>query len=279
MSLSSPPPWESFGFPDILNFGVQGAKLGLERAGQTLGADDASNRLALSYAQLASENQRAAAAQAGEAQRAASMDALARIKEANDQENAMQLSGYRGAETASRTFRDALALNNAQRAARARQAPVVKYANVNGHLIPYLVDQETGRGSWAPSGALTTDKVGQLTPVDRERIRQLRSGIADLTKKWAGGGLAAEKAARDPNSPEGKEFQADKAKIQSLNDQINALLPAGPTGGPGSAFSAPPEFPLQMPTSIRQGLPTTDLNDPLGILSGNVNAISIPDEQ
>lgn len=252
MALSNSPPWENFGFPDILNFGVQGAKLGLERAGQTLGADDASNRLALSYAQLASENQRAAAAQSGEAQRAASMDALARIKEANDQENAMQLSGYRGAETASRSLRDALAFSNAQRLSRERKAPVVQYANVNGHLIPYLVDKETGRGSWAPSGALATDKVGQLTPVDRLRISQNNKKIAELTKKWAGGGLAAEKAQRDPNSPEGKEFQADQATIQSLNDEINSLLPKH-TGAVGNPLSAPPEFPLQAPTPMRGG--------------------------
>jgi len=282
MALAQPPSWESFGFPDVLNFGVQGAKLGLERAGQTLGADEAAQRLGLGYAQLASENARSAAAQAGESQRSAAADALARFKEMNDLEIARQsasaMNAYRGSEMASRSFRDALALHRVQQAGQPAPAPEVQYANVNGRLIPYLVDKKTGRGTWAPSGALSTEKVGALTPVQREQLRGLRKEHDELSKKWAGGGSKAETASRKPDSPEAKEFQADQQRLNEIKNQINSILTPSSTGAGGSsagnALAAPPEFPLQAPTPMRDTAAPD--SDPLGILGGTTAPTDVP---
>lgn len=57
------------------------------------------------------------------------------------------------------------------------QPPQVAFANFNGQQIPYLVDLQTGKGTWMPSGyAQDQSDTGTLSPVDKVQL-------ADLAKK------------------------------------------------------------------------------------------------
>lgn len=103
--LTTIPPWVAFGPNDFLNAASQGAHIGLARAQMANEADEAAKRLQFGYAQLASENARAAAAQSGENARANAAMSLhaAGLQEeaqrhADERTASQQLNDYRGNE-------------------------------------------------------------------------------------------------------------------------------------------------------------------------------------
>lgn len=276
MALAGIPPWEAVGPLDFLQAAQGGARLGIERAGQTLGAEEAANRLGLSYAQLASENARASAAQQAEQQRAAAADALRRSEMQTSLGQWMQemelrrqqagaLDQYRGGELASRNLRDALALATAKQRLNPAAAPEPQmrtYTLPDGTQLPYLVDVKTGAAHFPPSGLIPrkTDQTG-LTPrfIAERKLRILDKQKSDINKYLDSndGMLKLRKAEANPTGPEAKEIQGYKDKLKQIDAEANSLLavPSPATSGGDNAANTL-AAPAPSPTS-----------DPLGILT------------
>lgn len=276
MALAGIPPWEAVGPLDFLQAAQGGARLGIERAGQTLGAEEAANRLGLSYAQLASENARASAAQQAEQQRAAAADALRRSEMQTSLGQWMQemdlrrqqagaLDQYRGGELASRNLRDSLALATAQQKLSPTSKPPtqVKWITMpDGRTIPYL-EEAGGRSHFPPSGFISSRSQDTgLAPhqIAHESLIELRTKRSALTKQLDAlqkDSLFSEKATRNPNGPEAQKIKALEDQISGVQTNIDRFLtvPSPATSGGDSAANTL-AAPAPSPTS-----------DPLGILT------------
>lgn len=235
MALSSPPPWESFGFPDILNFGVTGARLGMERAAQTQQALEESARLGLSYSQLASENSRAAMAAGGAAQRESAADALERERLRNQLQIAtMNAVARQQAQEALNQYR----MGTLATRLRDKEPPEVGQLDIGGgKTLPYLWSRSTGVFQ-IPQASLLEGKKGGLT--DSQLLNALMKEKSSIEKKYADP-LTARLMQNDPTAK--AQHDSDMSKLKAIQGQIDRLVSGGGRA-PGDTLTQPgPELP------------------------------------
>lgn len=250
--LAAPPPWTSFSPLDFINAASSGARLGLERAGQTLNANEAADRLGLGYAQLAGENSRAATADASAERRSSGADALKQLEMqtslAQWQQEMEQRKAFQGGEIASRNLRDSLALNKMLGVGPSRPEPIVKEYTVPGtnRKVPYLWNPATGTASWMHPSMLNGGTApGQISRQDIERLKDLRTEQSMITKKWADSTSGLARGLLSGNAQSMAQKAADDKRLAEIQSSILGITGTG-TAAPSAAQSlAPsPEAPL-----------------------------------
>lgn len=151
-------PW-AFQPPDYIGASRAGAGLGLQRAQLETGANEAADRLRLSYAQLASQNaQHAAGVQGQMAERAAAL-ALRQAEDAN-------MGLFRQGELADKARRTDLMESTA--AARLKAGPAKKFFHVGNGLYAVSPDSTVDTLLKPPAG---TDPYSKLRYADLLRQR------------------------------------------------------------------------------------------------------------
>jgi hypothetical protein len=245
-------PWTSIGPIDFINAASTGARLGLERAQMATSANEAAQRLQQGYAQLASENARAAAAQAGENTRANAANALrfadfqaglaeAARRHADQATAAERLNNYRVGELGIRQqHEDNAAYGNKLRRYMhvgnsvvdlSGETPTVAFS---GPTQPNAYDIAQYRAALqrvhaARSALAQAPSNSKLRPALQKELDDAMAAVEEMDKKRAGGTSAAD-ALGTAWSPTGGEF------IPS-GSFINGIAPPVETPSDDGSFS------------------------------------------
>jgi hypothetical protein len=109
--------------------------------------------------------------------------------------------------------------------------PTVEFADVAGQKVPYLVDRATGRGTWAPSGALSSGKPKQGM-TDFQRMNLIR-GLEKDADKIRGENSFDIEGDMDPawSKATVAKFKSAKDRYSKIAEQIRTLESGGEAGG------------------------------------------------
>jgi hypothetical protein len=102
MALTQIPPWLDITPAFFTNAASSGARIGLEKSGQTMNANEAADRLRLGYAQLKAENERAAMSAASSERQANAANALRQTELQSHIAENNSLNTFRSGELADR---------------------------------------------------------------------------------------------------------------------------------------------------------------------------------
>lgn len=253
------PPWLNVSPMDFVNASATGARLGLERAGQTIGQDEANKRLGLGYAQLGASQGEAAQRIAAERENAAAQLAQHMLGFQSLEANRQSEAQNRLSEESHRTAAEALANRHQlfleEQAKKAdAEAKSKKYFHVAGGL--YSQDPATGKVETIVAPGQKYDQLDLMNlKVAHEKVKNAQEALSKATdeasktaaqqlidineravtaleKKMRGGGAASSisgddffKMNLDPN--------AEEAAPAALNLDSGLFPAAAPSGGTG----------------------------------------------